>query len=391
VESVVACLCRHDPAVYAQAPLDARLARFARHYRRRLRKLAKGSRPLADLLVSFPAAAVALAAGSFSSPQREEAIRLVRQGKSLNEVAAILHLPLWLRWLPPEAFIEPPAAFPKDEAFGRHIVNFIPADENAAARWLQAVTFALRACDASFALWVAAQRAFTVNATGDPPLLPLAAFAWHSGQPGVAGRALMNRPWHRHMSFVAAAYGAGYWFERVLFDHCAEGEDTGECWRKAREVCGYRFTPLLHPDDLRKEGEHMFNCVATYWEKAARGACLLYSVRRGGNRVATMEIAPCAMRSGAPVIAQLLGPGNRAAGELVWRAASTWLARQGRYPAAPCGLGGRQVHWGRWQEFWRPYRQARPGFGERLAEPGPAALSRLRRQLDELRNLATLI
>jgi hypothetical protein len=75
------------------------------------------------------------------------------------------------------------------------------------------------------------------------------------------------------------------------------------------------------------EGVHMRNCLATYSANVVWGACCLYSIRRGGVRVAAMEIRPV-RGTRVPEIAHLLGPGNASVGEEVWQAALTWLRLQ---------------------------------------------------------------
>jgi hypothetical protein len=390
-------MARHDchaSIACAQTHLESQIARFARPYRRRLRKLVKGSRPLADLLVSFPAAILVLAAGGRPRKAREEAVRLIRDGAALPAVAAALGVPLWMRRLPPEAFAVLPPEWEEDKDFGSRIVNFIPNEPDVTAKWLQSVSLAARACDGGFALWIASQKIFgpdSMQGQGTPPFSLLAAFAWFSDQTGLPGRGLIARPWHRKTNLAGTVPEASAWFERILFDYCRdENDESSGNWGKIRKVGGYRFVPLLSEEDLRDEGDRMANCVATYWKKATSGECLLYSVRRGGHRIATLEITQTFWASRIPVIAQLLGPANAPVDADVQRTAHAWLLRQGQYPVARKDLAQTRVHPGRWEEIWRPYREAHPDFGHEFAEPRPAALSRLRRQIDELHALAKI-
>jgi hypothetical protein len=297
-----------------------------------------------------------------------------------------------MRRLPPEAFTELPPEWEEDEDFGRRIVNFIPNVPDSTGKRLQSVSLAARACDCSFALWIASQKIFTPDSMqGTPPFSLLAAFAWFSGQTSLAGRGLIASPWHRQMSFPYAVREASAWFERILFDYCRDENDAGsDNWARIRKAGGYRFVPLVSGEDLRDEGDRMANCVATYWKKANSGECLLYSVRRGGHRIATLEITPTFMASRTPIIAQLLGPANAPVDADVRRAANEWLRKQGRYPAARRDPSQTRVHPERWENIWQPYREARPDFGGEFTEPRPAVLSRLRRQIDELHALAKI-
>ncbi len=276
-------------------------------FRRRLRKLVRGSSGLGELLYTFPGRAFVLAAGGRPHAARVQAVRLVKEGQPLSEVAAAVDVPLWHRRLPPEAFLLPFGSIPGSEEFGRRIVNEIPNKPEATAMWLRWVLFAAESCDESFTLWLAGQNIYQAGDAGRQPLLPLAAFAWFSREDRGPARGLISSPWHRSMSFGLAVAEMRTWIERIILDYCRGGGSRNGNWFKTRKVCGYRIMPLLTADELREEGDRMNNCVAAYLPKIASGACLIYSIRRGGQHVATMEIAP---GQSAPVIVQLLAAGN---------------------------------------------------------------------------------
>jgi hypothetical protein len=215
------------------------------------------------------------------------------------------------------------------DAFGCRIVNHIPARPALTAMWLRWVLSGAEASGESFALWVAKQPVYQEEDSGRVPLLPLAAYAWFSEAGDRVARGLTGKPWHGNMRFDAAVDACRDWLERVVFHSCNAGAFKSGGWFRTQTVQGYRFVPLLTPDDLREEGGAMKNCVASYISKATRGACLIYSIRRGGQRIATVEIVP---RGPAPAIAQLFAAGNTAAGKEVWSAAQSWLSGQGAYP-----------------------------------------------------------
>src|SRR5262249_31405214 len=155
--------------------LESQIRRFPRSFRRRLRKLVRGSSRLGDLLYSFPGLAFVLAAGGRPHVARGRAVELVKEGQSLSKVASALDLPLWMRRLPPEAFSEPFGMVPGNEAFGRRIVNEIPDKPDITAMWLRWVLFGAEACGEGFALWLAKQRIYQAEDADRVPLLPLAA------------------------------------------------------------------------------------------------------------------------------------------------------------------------------------------------------------------------
>jgi PcfJ-like protein len=366
--------------------LETQLRRFPRGYRRRLRKVARASSRLGELMYTFPALAFVLAAGGQTSATRARAIKLVKDGRPLPEVAEAIGLPLWMRRLPPEAFTDTLASVPVGDEFGRRIVNHVPAKPGLTAMWLRWVLFGAQACGESLALWLAKQTVYQEDDAGKIPLLPLAAFAWFSQAEESMARRLIAKPWHGNMRFGAAVEACSEWLERVVFDCCHDSGFKSGNWFKAQNVCGYRFMPLLTPDGLMEEGEKMRNCVASYIHKASSGACLIYSIQRGGQRLATMEIAP---RRLGPAIVQLLAAGNAAAHNDVWKAANLWLSQQGGYP--PVGrdwIAQVPLKPSRWEAVWRPYVQARPASGASLAEPSMRTLVDLRRDIRALARLA---
>jgi hypothetical protein len=381
----MACQPRHAPVAYVHE-FETQIRRFPRGFRRRLRKLVRGSSRLGELLYTFPGLAFVLAVGGRSHAARGQAIQLVKEGRPLSDAAIALDVPLWMRRLPPEAFSGPFGSVPGSEEFGRRIVNEIPSKPDEAAMWLRWVLLAAECCDENFALWLAGQKIYQADDSGKLPLLPLAAFAWFSRGEHGPGRGLMGRPWHANMRFGAAVEEMRTWLERIILDYCRDGGSRNGSWFKTRKACGYRVTPLLSADELRDEGDKMNNCVATYVPKVASGACLIYSIRRGGQRVATMEIAP---RQGAPAIVQLLAAGNMNAGEDVWRAANGWLSKQGEYPMVAHGaMAQMPVIPNRWEAIWRPYWEARPSFKAYLVEPSMRTLVYLHQDMNALSRLA---
>lgn len=376
---------RQAVMTYACESLDVRIRRFPRCYRRRLRKLVKGSKQLRDLLYSFPAAAFVLASGNRTPDACGHALRLVKEGRSLTEIAAVLELPLWVRSVPPEAFAHPFGALPDNVDFKRQIGNLIPKPEEAAPSWLYTIGFLAEAVDDGLALWFAKKRCKLILPEGSDPLLLLAAFVWFSMRKEGPGFGLIEKPWHGKMRFSEAARLAVSWFERVIMEYCVEDKVNYGDWFKERKACGYRFLPLQTPGELSEEGDSMNNCVESYAGKVAAGSCLIYSIRRGGKRVATMEITPCLAQKRKGRIAQLERAGNTGADEPLRRAAESWLAKRGAYPFAVLGrFAEMQIHEGRWKTLWEPFCEAKPEIGRMLRDPKPETLQRIEKDLKVL-------
>ncbi|MGI9520466.1 MAG: PcfJ domain-containing protein [Hyphomicrobiaceae bacterium] len=342
--------------------LETQIRRFAKGYRRRLRKLVKSSSRLGDLLYTFPAAAFALVSGRGDHTARVDTVRLVKDGASLQRVGRILDLPAWTRRLPPEAFVTPLGDLPNSPDFNRQVVNLIPRDSEATAMWLIWLQSARAACHEEFALWLAAQNVYSqdtpfVGVDDVAPILPLAAFAWFSGQADEPARRMIERPWHRRMGFAAAVHTMSGWFDRVLLDLTRADQRHGPGrYSRRKNSKGLILVQLATAEALREEGEAMNNCVATYAPMVANGRCRIYSVRHRGRRLATLEIVWPHDRIGRPTINQLLGHSNTVVDRKVYVAVSDWLEQNEHLVCRPPVLGAIDcLDSGRWRWFWQNY------------------------------------
>lgn len=92
---------------------------------------------------------------------------------------------------------------------------------------------------------------------------------------------------------------------------------------EARHIGGYEIVPLRSGEALFEEGAYMRHCVASYMKDLLSAGSCIYSIRKDGRRVATLELT-----SGyAPVsIKQIKGPCNAAVAKDVMRAAEAFLA-----------------------------------------------------------------
>ena len=89
----------------------------------------------------------------------------------------------------------------------------------------------------------------------------------------------------------------------------------------AVEIAGLDFVALRTPRDLAQEGAAMRHCVFTYLQYVSSGSSHIVGVRRGGERVATLEL------SKTKTVKQLRGPRNAVPPESVSVAAKTYVER----------------------------------------------------------------
>jgi hypothetical protein len=383
------CHAKEQAAAARARSLETEIKRFAKVQQRRLRKLVKSSSRLGDILYSFPAAAFAVVSGHGTHNQRGEAVRLIKDGAELRQVADVLELPFWTRRLPPEAFEDRISNLPNGEAFARKVVNLIPADPEATAMWLRWLLAGNEACHEEFALWLARQKVYRVENDFGAPVLPLAAYAWFSGlDEGDRNRRMVETPWHKQIGLRKAVEAMCSWYERVMLDLTAGDRKRGPGrYRNRKRKHGYTLLPLRTPQDLHEEGEAMNHCVGTYSYEVARGNCLIYSVRHGGRRVATLELRWVYGSHRPPVVNQLLGHSNKPVGPDVQVAVAEWLRDQSGIVNS-CDVAHLALDETRWRAFWGGYVKAK---GDRVLVPERPSNQLLQRFSQDVGELARCI
>ena len=322
----------------------------------------RSSPRLVDLAAVFPGAIYALATKRGPLRARREAIALVNEGAPLKNVARILELPLWLRRLPPEAFQEPIADLPSSESFTRRIANRLPGPPTHSAFWLQSVAFGAKACNDDFALWLADQAVFSEPGNPHQLFSVLAAYAWHSRATQTRAHSLIVVPWRPEIAFDTALCAAKSWLNRMrLVLQLGPGVLT-DPWLAGGEIRGYSFVPLLDRMEILAEARAMQNCADQYAERLADDRCRLFSIRRGSEHVATLEIGPHAREAGMLAITQLKGRHNMAAPLDIWQAAYAWLASQSGLRRLPPRVPpDRSLDEEAWGQLMAPYRRRTKG------------------------------
>lgn len=336
--------------------------RFPPMIRREVRRLVRSSPRIADLATVYPGILYALAARRGTLAARLNATSLIEDGAQLKLVARALDMPMWLRRLPPEAFEALPASLPKSEAFGRRIASRMPTAANESAFWLTSVLFAEQSCHEDFAIWFAGQHVFADHGDAEKLISVVAAYAWFSGKPDSAAHKLIVVPWRPEIAFDTALCAAKSWFNRLRLVLQLPPGVVSDPWLKPGAALGYTFEPLLNHPDILAEAQAMQNCADQYGERIVRDKCRLFSVKRNGTRVATLEIGPHQREAGVLAINQLKARHNMAATTEIWQAAYTWMASQQALKRLPAlGNSERIFDQEAWRTLLNPYRDAKSG------------------------------
>jgi hypothetical protein len=320
---------------------------------------------IADLAVSFPALLFALAVPRPGlDPTR--AIALAIDGLALAEVAAAADVPLWLRKLPPEAFACPIMKLPDGELFRREIVNHLPRSPKLAPIWLRFVAEVGDLADASAAVWLAREFVREPRCVNPARLRLISLWSWFSNQPGTFGRQLINRPWTPNMGIGQALTGANDWRTMIALHVKLGRQPITDMWLRATRVAGYDFLPLSSIAAITEEAEAMRNCLRTYGDDLAHNRSRLWSVRRDGQRIATLRVAS-RYRDPLPNIVELKGAGNVEVSQELWWAARQWLHTHdlSQIDMRRRNRGTAPLDRATWTALWRPYWLAKrriPGW-----------------------------
>jgi hypothetical protein len=357
---------------------ERRLRRYSSRFQSRVRACATRHSRLADLALSFPALLFALAVPR-SGFDPDAALACVIDGRPLAEAAAAAGVPMWLRKLPPEAFDRPIDPLPNGELFRRQIGNHLPRSPKLMPTWLQLVSQMAALAHEPAAVWIAREFVRTPRALNMDRLHLLSLWIWFSGQVGYHGSALVERRWTLDMTLDSALAAATAWRTMVALHAELAGRSVDDVWLTPGRVGDYEFQPLDCIAAITDESVAMRNCVRSYGYKLSHNASRLWSVRRSGERVATLEVA---VRGRDPLlnVVQLSGPGNAPASREVWWAARRWLHMNdllhiktgfNNWDSAP--LDGVS-----WRALWRPYWLAKRRIPDWLPlAPSRVALQKL--------------
>ncbi|WP_244425263.1 hypothetical protein [Bradyrhizobium sp. STM 3843] len=327
---------------------------------------------IADLAVSFPALLFALAIprrGFSPGP----ALARVTEGRSLAEVAAVARVPMWLRKLPPEAFTAPIARLPDGELFRRQIANHLPRSRKLAAGWLQVVADAADVADEHAAVWAAREFVRKPRQVKRARLRLLGLWTWFSRQPATLGHELIERPWTPGMGLPQALTAAGRWREMIELRLNLGSEPIADMWLQTGCIADYEFISLCSVAEIAEEAVAMKNCLRTFGEHVAHNRARLWSVRRQGERIATLRLGT-SHGDPLPRVVELKGPSNAQVSRELW-----WVARRWLHMHDLSTIQLDRPSWGAvpldrfsWLALWRPYWLAK----QRIPDWLPIAPSR---------------
>lgn len=141
------------------------------------------------------------------------------------------------------------------------------------------------------------------------------------------------KPFNPRMHAKAALAAAREWHKHILMARLKTTRPLPRPWLPQGKVGEISIVPLTTTAELIEEGVAMAHCVASYADDALRGFCCLYSVRRDGVRIATLELTR--RHRGSLEVAQLKGLANAPVSKDVTRAVRRWLRESKRALPSP--------------------------------------------------------
>jgi len=350
-------------ALEAAADADAVKAarRFAFEHRESIYRAGALSRRALQLAETFPVLALAIYAedsrvchygerrdAAALRVRQNQAIKLVVAGARLRDVAGAMGIPMALRR------IKPGVAHLASEIFWYHpgLLRAMPDSVPSSRIWLRVVPWAHNRVSAEFAEWAARQAsqipgslnhvggvlgdiADWVRAGMPPEPDPLL------GRPVQAGREFVVRPFTPSMSLKTAMTLSADWHEAVANNLDGPNSTFPDPWYSAARLGDYEILPIEDAASLYREGTAMHHCVGTYGGRVQRGELYIYSIRRNGERVATLALGRDDSRA---YLEQIRGRCNTDPPKTIIGVVRRWLRAQ--KPLPPQGvLPAADVEW----------------------------------------------
>jgi hypothetical protein len=342
-------------ALQAAAEPDAlTLARrFRFHDRYEIYHAAAVSRRALQLVNIFPALGLAIfgtRSHGVNVTLLPEAKRLVERGAPLRKIAELMGVPMAFRRVKPGGAH---LALAVADAFEdlRLIDAYMPESLTTMKVWLNCIHFAqdvgpdFVAWTSRYAIEIGGCRSDAASILKDiadwvracyrasvPPHILRAIRGVPDFLSPRRGEQFVHRPFHADMSLATVTRLSLDWHDAVAANMTGPTFNFPEPWCPGGVFCGFDIVAITSSSDLYREGKLLHHCAGTYADRVRSGECYLFSVRKNGAPLATLEL----VRSESGVtIGQLRGACNARAPRDVLRAVNSWLRAQREFRLPP--------------------------------------------------------
>jgi hypothetical protein len=283
-----------EQAADADAVRAAR--RFTFGHREDVYRASALSRRALQLTETFPVLALQIYSHPWrlrggSAERRRAAAQLVDRGTRLRDVAAAMDVPIALR------HIKPGVAHLATDVFCLYpeILSYMPDTTSRQRIWLFVVDWAYQNCQkigADFDLWAARHVAEISGRSHREVGAFLANISdWvTAGGAGAAGSEFVTRAFTPSMSLKTVSALSAEWHEAVANNLDGPNAAFPPPWFPAAKIGNTEIVPIEDAATLYREGSAMHHCVGTYRDRVQSGEFYVYSMRRDGERVATLAL-----------------------------------------------------------------------------------------------------
>lgn len=322
------------------ADMDAVRAarRFAFMYRESIYRACALSRRAMQLTETFPILAVLVYSAGSNVPdeRKSHAACLVDRGARLRDVAGAIGIPMALRCIKPGAvhlvreFCERP-----------ELICSMPDTTQLQRLWLRTVDWVIKNTEDDFVAWVA--RRIPELALGRQHYTEIESFLADVVDWVRAAKPAGSRHFAPTMSVRTVTALSAEWHEAI---HTADRSGPNSAfpapWFPAAKVGDLEIVPITDMDALYLEGSAMHHCIGQYVDSVLAGRFYAYSIRRGGERVATLglkrsfkfEQDVCTYKA---EITQIRGHCNVEPPQAITAVVKSWLREQPRLLAEQPG------------------------------------------------------
>ena len=186
--------------------------------------------------------------------------------------------------------MRPIVELPDSRVFRCQIVNHLPS-RKIAPIWLQSVADIANLAHEAIAVWIAREIARERREMNPNRLRLVGLWAWFSGHPDTLGGRMIQKPWTPDMRIASALGAADDWRTNIDLYLNLGRKPIADVWLRPARVSGYDFLPLASVSAIIEEAVVMKNCLRSYGKGVAHNRSRLWSMRKDGQRVATLSVA----------------------------------------------------------------------------------------------------
>jgi hypothetical protein len=246
-----------------------------------------------------------------------DAAQMVERGVKLNQIAGFMQIPMSARGLKPAVahlFDYPPA----------NLFCYLPQKTWEQRLWLRPFMCpSINTDDPDFALWIA-RNVLKIGNRIRPVIESLRDVRDWIDEAHCERPRCITRRFSPDMSWATVQRENNLWHEAIARCEITRSHyKIPAPWLPTGHADGYSIVPLDNAEELWKEGRAMHHCVGSYDRKVAIGDCYVYSVRRGDQRIATVELV---RTDGKVRPSQIRGQSNAEPSKEVRAAVRKWLS-----------------------------------------------------------------